>query len=130
MYTFSKNRHCLTRRRDSTSFTARARKTRELKESTTLAIFSRNPNLMHRVGALGPTESLRLLAEADDIYIDGTFRTCPRLFYQIFTIHAFFHSSRTWRTLGLPECFPSTCGMSTWPRDHTLTTTSKVGTII
>ena len=44
-------------------------------------------------------ESLRLLAEADDIYIDGTFRTCPRLFYQIFTIHAFFHGQQ----------FPASC---------------------
>ncbi len=27
-------------------------------------------------------------------YTDGTFKTCPRLFYQIFTIHAFFHGQQ------------------------------------
>ncbi len=33
-------------------------------------------------------DNLSRLAEAETIYIDGTFRTCPCLFYQIFTIHA------------------------------------------
>ncbi len=33
-------------------------------------------------------EHLRRLAEADIAFVHGTFQTCPRLFYQIFTIHA------------------------------------------
>ena len=35
------------------------------------------------------TSNIRNLAEADKVFMDGTFQTCPRLFYQIFTIHAF-----------------------------------------
>ena len=30
-----------------------------------------------------------LLCETKTIYVDGTFETCPRLFYQAFKIHAF-----------------------------------------
>ncbi len=33
--------------------------------------------------------NIKLLCEAETIYVDRTFQTCPRLFYQIFTIHAF-----------------------------------------
>ena len=33
--------------------------------------------------------NIRHLSEADKIYVDGTFQTCPRLFYQIFMVHAF-----------------------------------------
>ena len=33
--------------------------------------------------------NIKLLAEAETIYVDGTFRTSPALFYQIFTVHAF-----------------------------------------
>ena len=33
------------------------------------------------------TENLNSLASADDVFMDGTFHTCPQLFYQIFTIH-------------------------------------------
>ena len=33
--------------------------------------------------------NIKILCEADTIYVDGTFQTCPKLFYQIFTIHAF-----------------------------------------
>ena len=40
-----------------------------------LVIFATNENLMK-------------LVEADTLYVDGTFQTCPRVFYQIFTIHA------------------------------------------
>ncbi len=36
-------------------------------------------------------DHLRKLAGADMIFIDGTFQTCPRLFYQIFSIHAILH---------------------------------------
>ena len=33
-------------------------------------------------------ENLRVLAASDELYVDGTFHTCPQLFYQIFSIHA------------------------------------------
>ena len=36
---------------------------------------------------LGTQSNLHHLAEAECFYVDGTFETCPRLFYQIFTIH-------------------------------------------
>ena len=36
---------------------------------------------------LGTQSNLHHLAEAECLYMDGTFQTCPRLFYQIFSIH-------------------------------------------
>ena len=36
---------------------------------------------VHKIIVYASNESLWLLAKADNIYIDGTFRTCPRLFY-------------------------------------------------
>ena len=33
--------------------------------------------------------SIKLFCEAQTIYVDGTFQTCPSLFYQVFTIQAF-----------------------------------------
>ena len=33
--------------------------------------------------------NLELLSQAEKIYVDGTFQICPRLFYQIFSLHAF-----------------------------------------
>ena len=38
--------------------------------------------------------NIRHLSEADKIYVDGTFQTCPRLFYQIFTVHAFINGKQ------------------------------------
>ena len=32
--------------------------------------------------------NLRQIAEAECLFVDGTFQVCPRIFYQIFTIHA------------------------------------------
>ena len=34
------------------------------------------------------SDNLRHLSESEKIYVDGTFQTCPRLFYQIFTLHS------------------------------------------
>ena len=36
---------------------------------------------------LGTQSNLHHLAEAECLYMDGTFQTCPHLFYQIFSIH-------------------------------------------
>ena len=33
--------------------------------------------------------NLELLAQAEKIYVDGTFQICPRVFYQFFSLHAF-----------------------------------------
>ena len=33
--------------------------------------------------------NIKLLCEAQTIYVDGTFQTCSSLFYQVFIIHAF-----------------------------------------
>ena len=35
--------------------------------------------------------NLALIVEAPSLYMDGTFQICPRLFYQVFTLHAFKH---------------------------------------
>ena len=34
------------------------------------------------------------LSEVDKIYVDSTFQTCPRLFHQIFTVHAFINEKQ------------------------------------
>ena len=36
-------------------------------------------------------DNLKILAEADEPYMDGTFRITPRLFYQVFTVYSFKH---------------------------------------
>ena len=41
------------------------------------------------------TESnLKVLSEAMTVYCDGTFSVCPRLFYQLFTIHCIKHGKQ------------------------------------
>ena len=42
----------------------------------------------------GTDKNIALLCEANTIYVDGTFQTCPKLFYQIFTFHAFKHGKQ------------------------------------
>ena len=42
----------------------------------------------------GTDKNIELLCESDTIYVDGTFQTCPILFYQIFTMHAFKHGKQ------------------------------------
>lgn len=39
-------------------------------------------------------DNLELLSAADTVYMDGTFRVCPRLFYQVFTLHIFRHGQQ------------------------------------
>ena len=34
------------------------------------------------------SDNLRHLSESEKIYEDGTFQTCPKLFYQIFTLRS------------------------------------------
>ena len=41
-----------------------------------------------RIIIFSTEENLRILIDAEAIFVDGTFHTCPDLFYQIFTIHA------------------------------------------
>ena len=43
---------------------------------------------LHYIRLSATNENLMKLVEADTLYVDGTFQTCPRVFYQIFTIHA------------------------------------------
>ena len=38
--------------------------------------------------------NLTLITEAPSLYMDGTFQSCPRLFYRVFTIHAFKHGEQ------------------------------------
>ena len=37
---------------------------------------------------------LRELCDSDVIYMDGTFKTCQRLFYQLFIINVFVHEQQ------------------------------------
>ena len=34
-------------------------------------------------------DNIRILVEAETVFVDGTFHTLPQFFYQIFTLHAF-----------------------------------------
>ena len=34
-------------------------------------------------------KNLDIVFDFDSIYLDGTFKSCPELFYQLFTFHAF-----------------------------------------
>ena len=42
-----------------------------------------------RIIIFATDDNIKHLAEADTVFVDGTFYTCPQLFYQIFTLHAF-----------------------------------------
>ena len=46
--------------------------------------------------------NIQNLAEADKVFMDRTFQTCPGLFYQIFTIHAFKNGPTVF---SLENCF-------------------------
>ena len=62
--------------------------------------------------------NLELLAQAEKIYVDGTFQICPRVFYQIFSLHAF----KNGRQFPLVYCLlpgKSRTGPTTTSRDGT-----------
>ena len=47
-----------------------------------------------KVITFGTDKNIELLCESDTIYVDSTFQTCSKLFYQIFTMHAFKHGKQ------------------------------------
>lgn len=49
-----------------------------------------NPN---RIIVFGTTQNLSLLSRSMIIFLDGTFKTCPHIFTQIFTIHGTVHGA-------------------------------------
>ena len=55
--------------------------------------------------------NIKLLCEAQTIYVDGTFQTCPSLFYQIFTIRA-FKNGRQFPLRCLRLFFQSVCAQA------------------
>ena len=48
------------------------------------------PNDQNRLVTFATVGNLEKLCEAETIYIDGTFKASPRLFYQLFTVHAVY----------------------------------------
>ena len=44
-----------------------------------------------RIIGFGTDDALRKLANSHVWFLDGTFKTCPKLFHQIYTIHYMFH---------------------------------------
>jgi len=38
------------------------------------------------------TTNLKTLCDTDNIYVDGTFKSCPKFFHQIFTIHGYVNN--------------------------------------
>ena len=47
-----------------------------------------NEDKEKRIIILATARNLDILEESDSWYIDGTFNSCPQLFYQVLTIHA------------------------------------------
>ena len=43
------------------------------------------------IHVLATDTNVTFFAEADDLYMDGTCKVSPRLFYQVFTVHTFMH---------------------------------------
>ena len=40
-----------------------------------------------KIGTVETVENLHRLAEAESLFVDGTFSICPLIFYQVFSIH-------------------------------------------
>jgi hypothetical protein len=58
-------------------------------------LYDNGQNANNRVIAFAAEDNLRLLAEADTFFMDGTFDTAPPLFKQIFTIRIAFSTTHT-----------------------------------
>lgn len=56
-------------------------------------LYDNGPEANNRVIAFATEENLRLLADADTFFMDGTFDTAPPLFKQIFTIRIAFSTT-------------------------------------
>ena len=52
-------------------------------------LFAEQGNEEYIIIIFTTADNIMNLSNADRIYLDGTFQTCPSLFYQIFTFHAF-----------------------------------------
>lgn len=48
---------------------------------------------MNNIKGFSTDTNLRKLCTVDTIFVDGTFKSCPALFYQIFTIHAIINDN-------------------------------------
>ncbi|XP_068228079.1 uncharacterized protein [Palaemon carinicauda] len=59
-------------------------------ESETLNAEFEEEEAQERILAFGSENNLRRLAKSDIWFLDGTFKTCPKQFYQIYTIHYIF----------------------------------------
>ena len=46
------------------------------------------------VHVLATNDNIKLLAESEELYMDGTFKSSPRLFHQVYTIHVFKHGKQ------------------------------------
>ena len=46
------------------------------------------------VHVLATDDNIKLLAESEELYMDGTFKSSPRLFHQVYTIHVFKHGKQ------------------------------------
>ena len=46
------------------------------------------------IHVLATDQNLEILSEVDEWYMDGTFKVSPRLFHQVYTIHAFKHDQQ------------------------------------
>jgi len=52
-------------------------------------------NTEKNIVAFSTTTNLKFLSECKTLYIDGTFKSCPKLFYQLFIIHGAKNTSYT-----------------------------------
>jgi len=58
-------------------------------KSNKVEIFSLTNNTKKNIVALLTTTNSKILSEFKTVYIDGIFKSFPKLFYQLFIIHGF-----------------------------------------
>lgn len=51
-------------------------------------LYDNGPNSPHRIIVYATDEELRVLCEVDTLFMDGTFKTSPKLFMQLYVIHS------------------------------------------
>ncbi len=56
-------------------------------------LFDTQNEVGKRIIAFSTEENLRRLRDSEIWFLDGTFKTCPRLFHQLYTIHFMFHGN-------------------------------------
>ena len=65
---------------------------RTLENGEVLLLFDSGNDDADRILVFGTQQTLDVIAEADDLFLDGTFKIVPELFFQLYTVHAMTRS--------------------------------------